>query len=107
MEGKQARAREESWGSPIGAIRLRSSGEVSLARSIVGVLGGPLAGLSDGTVLVVLPVLGNGLIERVIAVGGRHQSLDGEEHLFASNVQKLAALAKICEIHQSASYLRP
>ena len=63
-----------------GATLLRSSVAVSRARSVVGVLVGPLAGLSDGTVLVVLPVLSHGLVERIFAVRGRHKGLDREKH---------------------------
>ena len=61
------------------ATLLRSSDAVSRARSVVGVLDGPLAGLLDGTVLVALPVLSNGFIKRIVAVGGAHKGLDGEK----------------------------
>ena len=40
-----------------------------------------MLGLLNGLGLVVPPVVGDCLIERVITVGGRHESLDGEEDL--------------------------
>lgn len=56
--------------------------ESSLARSIVGVLLGPLLGLVNRAILVVLPVVGNSLIKRVVYVGCGHKGLDGEEDGF-------------------------
>ena len=38
--------------------------------SVVGKLYGPFAGFLNGTVLVVLPVVCDGLIQRVVHVGG-------------------------------------
>ena len=44
--------------------------------SVVGVLLGPLLGFLDGLSFVVLPVVGDGLVQGVVAVWSRHQSLD-------------------------------
>lgn len=49
-------------------------------RSIVSILLGPLTSFIDCLVLVVLPVVGDGLIKGVIAVRGGHEGLDGEKH---------------------------
>ena len=62
-------------------ILLRSVTWLGTARSVVGVLLGPLTGLLDGAVLVVLPVVSNSLVKRVLNVGGRHEGLDRKEHL--------------------------
>ena len=50
----------------------------SSARSTVSILLSPLSGLLDGSGLVSFPVIGNGLVQRVIHVGGRHEGLDRE-----------------------------
>ena len=67
-----------------GLILLRSDDWSRPARSVVGVLLGPLAGTLNCASLVVLPVLSNGLIERVIDVGGRHQGLNRKKNLRAT-----------------------
>ena len=41
---------------------------------------GPFLGFGNGSILIVLPVVGDRLIKGVIQVWKRHQSLDGEEH---------------------------
>jgi len=61
------------WGSP-------SAGDSVSGCSLVGILLSPLSGLVDGSLLVGLPVVGNALIEWVIAVWCRHQSLDGKQN---------------------------
>lgn len=48
--------------------------------SLRGMLESPLLGLLDGTFLVLLPVVGDLLIQGVVQVGQRHQGLDREEH---------------------------
>ena len=45
-----------------------------------GVLHGPLLGFSHSSALIFLPVIGDSLIERIVNVWGRHQSLDRKEH---------------------------
>ena len=47
---------------------------------MIGVLEGPLLGLLDSTLLISLPGIGDLLIQRIVQVWERHQSLDGEEH---------------------------
>ena len=46
--------------------------------SVVGVLLGPFLGLLDGVLLILFPVVGDSLVERVVAVGGGEECLDGE-----------------------------
>lgn len=58
-----------------------------LACSVGGVLLGPLAGLGDGSVFVTLPVVSHGFVKGVVAVGGRHKGLDGEEDLNIRNAR--------------------
>ena len=75
-------ARREKLLKRLSAVFLRHVHQVSLCacRSVVGVLLRPLLGLIDGSLLVSSPVVGNCLIEWVVAVGCRHQGLDREEH---------------------------
>ena len=47
---------------------------------MIGVLEGPLLGLLDSTLLISFPGIGDLLIQRIIQVWERHQSLDREEH---------------------------
>ena len=70
--------------------------------SVASVLLGPFASLLNRTVFVVLPVIGNSLVERVVYVGGGHEGLDRKEHsldlqgrapLVLENVQADAAEA--------------
>jgi hypothetical protein len=53
--------------------------------SLGGVLQGPLLGLLDGSLLVLLPVVSDLLVQGVVQVWQRHQGLDGEQH--GSNLQ--------------------
>ena len=79
---RRVQRRGEKLLKRLGAVFLRHVSRVSLCagRSVVGVLRRPLLGLIDGSLLVGSPVVGNGLVERVVAVGCRHQGLDREEH---------------------------
>ena len=52
---------------------------VNQRRSVVGVLESPLLSLLDGLLLVGLPGISDFLIQWIIQVGQRHQSLDGEQ----------------------------
>ena len=51
-----------------------------LRSSLVRVLDSPIFGSLNGSILVFLPVVGNGLVEGVIQIGCGDQRLDGEEH---------------------------
>ena len=59
-----------------------SAGHCYHLRSVVSVLLGPLSGALNCTVLIVFPVIGHSLIQRVINVRCGHQSLDRQENGF-------------------------
>jgi hypothetical protein len=67
----------------------------SSARSTVCILLSPLSSLLDGSGLVRFPVIGNGLVQRVINVGGRHEGLDREKHLIKHHPPVALKLSKL------------
>lgn len=48
--------------------------------------------MRDGTGLIVLPVVGDGLVKRIVDVGSRHQGLDREKDLTRRIGDQMAAL---------------
>ena len=56
--------------------------------SVVGILLSPFLGLLDGVLLILLPVVSDGLVERVVAVGSRQKCLDGKQDLLQNDNKK-------------------